>query len=99
MISAAQAAITRSSFARKQRGRIGIVTSLTLWNYRYEKRPVRGEVFKGMRFRFKVSPSGLQGDPWFDCQPVFEYDPVKGWLLKGFEVLKPDTTETIPIPF
>ncbi len=89
----------KAAFRKEAEGRIGTVTKITIWNYRFDNKPERGKEFNGLTFRFKVSPSGLQSDPWFDCRPVFEYDSVKGWQLKGFKVFKPDNTEEIPIPF
>jgi hypothetical protein len=89
----------KAKFRDEAEGRITSVTQLTVWNYRYECKPERGKEFSGLRFRFKVVPSQLAADPWFDCQPVWEYDAVKGWQVKGFKIFKPDTTEEIFIPF
>jgi hypothetical protein len=89
----------KADFRKEAEPRIGSVQQLTVWNYRFDSKPERGKEFTGLRFRFKVIPSGLAADPWFDCQPILEYKPGKGWQVKGFRVLKPDTTEEIPIPF
>jgi hypothetical protein len=90
---------SKADFRKEAEPRIGSVSRLAIWNYRYDSKPERGKEFTGLRFRFKVVPSGLQADPWCDCRPLLVYDAEKGWQVKGFTVLKPDTTEPIYIPF
>ena len=89
----------KTDFRNEAEPRINSVSRLVIWDFRYDSKPERGKEFTGLRFRFKVVPSGLPADPWCDCRPVLVYNPEKGWQVKGFTVLKPDTTETIYIPF
>jgi hypothetical protein len=74
--------------------RISQVQDVKVWDFRFESKPERGKDFDGLVFRVKVNRKGSQGDPWYDCRPTFEFDPVKNeWQLKSFKLLKPGTTD------
>jgi hypothetical protein len=77
---------------------INQISDVRVRNFDFKVRPERGKEFTGLRFMFKIGGVGVDNLP-FDCEPVFEYDPVKGWRVTRFKVFKFGTTEEYQVPF
>ena len=70
-----------------------IVERVDVWDIAIEGKPSRekGEV----HVRFSVKVHGSQ-EFFTDCEALFTFEPEHGWQLKGFRLVKPQTTEDWP---
>jgi hypothetical protein len=79
-------------------GVINSVAEVKVWDQHWESKPERGQECDGLVFRFKLRGVGVDNF-YFDCRPVFVYEPGKGWRLKRLKIFKPGTTEALEVPF
>jgi hypothetical protein len=71
-----------------------IIERVDVWDIAVEGKPSREKREAHVRFSGKV-----HGSQEFltDCDALFAFEPEHGWQLKGFRLLKPQTTEEWPL--
>ena len=74
--------------------RISQVSNVRVRSFDFKERPERGKAFTGLRFMFKINGVGADETP-FDCEPVFEFDPAKGWRVTRFKIFTFQSTNEL----
>jgi hypothetical protein len=73
------------------------ITEIVVWDFEYPERPSREKGTARASFRFKVK--GSFGDfIEHRCEPVFVYEPPRGWRLKSFKIFRPMPNEEVLLP-